>query len=386
MIRLSIPLLLALAPVVLAHPDNSPTAWVDVEIDDLGLTLSLTARREVLGRWIDLDLSLERPTSADADEEVRAAVRALFTAENTVTIDGEHARPQVESILPPEDFEDHRKEQYLRVELRYASATRPRRVKVLWQTYRGAFWLEDPVVPGLFKSGPATDAMTFSADDPEYTWHPRTLRPGATPLERVESPPPPEPAPYLSLALGAAALLVAVLLRRRRPAAAAVLLLGATGVALAWPAAAGAAEPPPPEQALKLFKTLHGNVYRAFEAETEDEIYDLLALSVEGALLEQTYLDIYESLIMRGQGGVVTKVDRIEVLDGKVTVPEEKTAEFHVHWKWRLFCSVSHWGHTHGRINSYAADYVVRHDGRSWKIAAVTIQEQEREDLDTEDR
>ena len=40
-------------------------------------------------------------------------------------------------------------------------------------------------------------------------------------------------------------------------------------------------------------------------------------------------------------------------------------------------------GHTHRRVNVYLARFLVRHDGRSWKIAEQEILEQER--LEEED-
>ena len=69
---------------------------------------------------------------------------------------------------------------------------------------------------------------------------------------------------------------------------------GAVSAAFAWPTG-------PPADARAVFEALHRNLYRAFEADTEDEIYDVLKQSVDASLLQEVYLDIYESLILREQ-------------------------------------------------------------------------------------
>jgi hypothetical protein len=145
----------------------------------------------------------------------------------------------------------------------------------------------------------------------------------------------------------------AVLLRRRQAVALALLLAGAVSAAYAWPAG-------PPADARRIFQALHESVYRAFEAKTEDGIYDVLA-----------------------RGGVITEVEEVEVIGGDVS-PGGSATEFAVAWRWRVHCSISHWGHVHRRINVYAANYTVRHDGTSWKIAGVAVREYERVDPDAE--
>ena len=51
------------------------------------------------------------------------------------------------------------------------------------------------------------------------------------------------------------------------------------------------------------------NIYGAFDAASEDEIYDLLATSVDTALLDELYGEIYESLILRSEGGAVCRIE-----------------------------------------------------------------------------
>ncbi len=263
-------------------------------------------------------------------------------------------------------------EEYLRIRLVTPCRTAPRRVTLLWKTFQGADWQKQPVVPGVVTSGPHKDVYALSAEEPEYTWHRPAPRPPPAPVVTE----PAAPVPYLSLGLFLAGAAGAILLRRRAALALALLLGGSVSAALAWPAG-------PPPDARRVFEALHRNLYRAFEAKTEDGIYDVLAESVDATLLQEIYLDIYESLILREQGGVITEVEKVEVVGGEVA-PGGTATEFAVAWRWRVHCSISHWGHVHRRINVYAADYTVRHDGSSWKIAGVSVREYERVDPDAE--
>jgi LPXTG-motif cell wall-anchored protein len=363
--------LLLWVPAALAHPHTAPAAWCDIEIADREVALVLTVRREVLGPWVGLDLSEDLPP---VDAALRRSLEAVFVFKNVLSVDGERRSPRVASIEIPEDLDDPRVEEYLRIRLVTPCRTPARRVTLLWQTFAGADWQKQPVVPGVVTSGPEKQVFALSATEPEYTWHRSEARPPPAP---VPVPTGTEGAvPFLSLGLFLLAAAGAVLLRRRQAVALALLLAGAVSAAYAWPAG-------PPADARRIFQALHESVYRAFEAKTEDGIYDVLARSVDAGLLQEIYLDIYESLVLREQGGVITEVEEVEVIGGDVS-PGGSATEFAVAWRWRVHCSISHWGHVHRRINVYAANYTVRHDGTSWKIAGVAVREYERVDPDAE--
>jgi hypothetical protein len=68
------------------------------------------------------------------------------------------------------------------------------------------------------------------------------------------------------------------------------------------------AELPDAAQARAVFEPLHANIYRAFDYSKEGDIYDALARSVEGEYLEQLYRQVYESLVMRDEGGAMSRV------------------------------------------------------------------------------
>ncbi len=78
--------LLLFAPVALAHPHTAPAAWCDIEIADREVALVLTARREVLGPWVVLDLSQDSPP---VDDALRRGLEAVFLFKNALSVDGE---------------------------------------------------------------------------------------------------------------------------------------------------------------------------------------------------------------------------------------------------------------------------------------------------------
>jgi hypothetical protein len=117
------------------------------------------------------------------------------------------------------------------------------------------------------------------------------------------------------------------------------------------------------------------------DAKSEGEIYDLLSVSVERPILDGLYGDIYESLVLRDQGGVIARVEDVDVQDVAIAFPEnDSTSLFTATATWLLKASVSHQGHTHQRQNLYRAEVVLRHDGTAWRIASVTMLERKRLD------
>ena len=263
-----------------------------------------------------------------------------------------------------------------------------------WEDFEGALWQERKIVPVMVKYGNEIDVSQFEAEEPMFVWHaPPDIRKRKRPVAVTSA----QAAggwrvPVWSIAAGLLAAGFA-LRRRSRPAwrvGGAVACLGLAIALLDF--RIEIADPRKPEiaipseaQAKEIFATLHGNIYGAFEATDEDEIYDLLAVSVDAGLLDELYADIYESLVMRDQGGAVCRVREVEKLGGHIeSLPdaESELPEFKVRWRWRVYSTVTHWGHTHGRLNRYEAIYTVRHDGQSWKIAAVQVLKHERVDDD----
>jgi hypothetical protein len=238
----------------------------------------------------------------------------------------------------------------------------------------------------------------FSQDEPEIVWR----RPTSAPRERVWPVLVDAPAkatlrlPLATLGLGAGAVVLAAaaIARRRRSkqwpglaivaAAMGVAAAALTGVAQPTASLPWSAGPRPPAdaEARELFERLQKNVYRAFEYKQESDVYDVLAQSVDGPLLDSVYNEIYQSLIIRDQGGAVARVKGVEVLKTDVLstglLPDRSGVAIQLASTWQVEGSVFHWGHTHHRTNQYSALYTVAQRGERWKITGVELLSQER--------
>jgi len=133
------------------------------------------------------------------------------------------------------------------------------------------------------------------------------------------------------------------------------------------------------KEATETFINLQQNIYRAFDYQSESDIYDALSHSVEGVLLDRIYTEVYQSLILRDEGGGIAKVQKVEVLDTTATpLTDIPGGGFDIDCHWQVHGVVAHLQHTHQRVNEYKATYRMLPRLGRWKITDVTINEQTR--------
>jgi hypothetical protein len=118
------------------------------------------------------------------------------------------------------------------------------------------------------------------------------------------------------------------------------------------------------------------NVYRAFDYRGEEQIYDVLAKSVTGNLLNDVYLETRNGLELANQGGAQVKVKNIDMLDARQV--GENDDGLQVEARWNVAGSVGHWGHIHQRTNAYHARLTLRDIDGAWKLTGLDILEEER--------
>jgi len=110
----------------------------------------------------------------------------------------------------------------------------------------------------------------------------------------------------------------------------------------------------------------------------EVQVYDRLAKTVEGALLEEIYLDQRRALRIARAGGAQARVQAVSVESAMPTPVPGKVADYVVRARWTIVGKVGHWGHLHQRANLYEADLTISAESGSWKITDFELLEQER--------
>lgn len=139
----------------------------------------------------------------------------------------------------------------------------------------------------------------------------------------------------------------------------------------AWPAMASHVWPYDPltaDEAAALFAPLHRNIYESLDQASDEEVYDRLAASVAGEMLEDVYREIRLSLQMRDQGGAVSRVHEVSLRDSDLREQDEPSGLFRYRCSWEVAGSVEHWGHRHVRRQWHQADFSVRPLDGHWKI------------------
>jgi len=127
-------------------------------------------------------------------------------------------------------------------------------------------------------------------------------------------------------------------------------------------------------EAEELLGELLKNTYRAFDFREESDIYDKLAISNEGELLSEVYLQTKKSMVIENQGGIQAKVKEISVLD-VVEVDSDKPGLAY-ECQWRVGGTVGHWGHIHRRTNQYRAIVNIIPVSGVWKMNGLDIIEE----------
>jgi hypothetical protein len=129
-------------------------------------------------------------------------------------------------------------------------------------------------------------------------------------------------------------------------------------------------------EASNLINQLLKNTYRAFDFREEGDIYDKLAVSNDGELLAEIYLQTKKGMILENQGGIQVKVQDINILD--VEEVQHRSDGLAYQCKWQVSGTVGHWGHIHRRTNQYYAILnVIPVDG-IWKLYGLDIIEEVR--------
>jgi hydrogenase/urease accessory protein HupE len=132
------------------------------------------------------------------------------------------------------------------------------------------------------------------------------------------------------------------------------------------------------EDASALLAGLLENTYRAVNLRGEDEIYDRLATSVDGDLVETIYLESRRRSVMPGQADTEAKLIGVRVVDvtDRTPVPEDSGYSFTT--TWMVTGTVRHWAHKHNRLNRYNGVITIKAVGDLWKISGLELLDETR--------
>lgn len=421
-----------------AHPQDGPHADIRMKIDETGVHAGMMINLAFIDEMVDFPR--ESPDAVAQVEEgmLRELLTRYFVEQNVVEIDGMPVAPVVQSF---EMIRPDVSQLYLfprsgmrgllraRLELDYPAKSMPRTVRFVWTTYPPNVLLdlaegeERPpmAVEAQLEAEGTFDILHFTREAPEVMWHGSGLTREERFLDVPDVVSPVESArlPALSLATAVSGLIVMLVgvgrMGRRekvnQPEGEGVARpqgrVGWTGILLASGAVLLAVAPmlrqvgtvelkargqglPTEAQAKAIFEPLHANIYRAFDYEQRGEIYDALARSVSGELLESLYDQIYTSLVMYEEGGAVSKVSSLRLMrdDVKSIAREGKDERpvITIEAQWQVDGVVYHEGHSHRRTNEYVAEYQLARLEEGWRITANRVLSQERLDPQTGER
>ena len=414
-------------PLAMAHPKPGAHADVRISIEETGVRFDVLMNILFADQLVNAPRAARDAVTFEEEPALQKAMLGYFggTADpqaaamvvnrpNRVLIDGQEVTPVIHTltIIHPEPETRPGFVQnpalllpQIHVIAEYRAAHLPRTATLIWGTFPRDFQAPNrdtappSVVEAALTSQGDIQLVTFSQAEPEFTWHaPTVSREARFAAVPVLAKAPGRTFPLVSLAIAILWLLgVLVAFIRARMAgtspsrlamgASGVLLLGASG--LLWntlrtplPTSTPVHPQPTEAEAVSIFTPLHANVYRAFDYTQESDIYDALARSVDGPMLDAVYNDVYRGLVMQEEGGAVARVRKVSLMETSLLSPKPDAAVpadgFRIRARWRVEGVVYHWGHSHTRENEYAAEYRVASRAGGWRIVDAVPLEQRR--------
>ena len=241
-------------------------------------------------------------------------------------------------------------------------------------------------IPGVASDEAGGLPSILTPDDPVLVWKNYLTNPSDASLIRVETPPAQAfiSIPAWTLACGILAIAMGgVTLQRRRESRqravppflmmVAAITLGVLGI----PFGRFTVNHPFAEEqsisdseASQVLSALLYNVYRSFDHHDERLIYDRLAKSISGDLLETVYLDTRQSMEVKNQGGLRISVKKVDVKDLERT--ERVGSEQTYLCRWQVSGWIGHWGHIHSRDNEHLAEITLSDQDGEWRITSMT--------------
>lgn len=352
----------------------------------------IVARPLDLARFTELDVRAHEPIPASQRDVLLAQISKFLAARAPVTIDGTEVTPILDRIhflkrglrmtrVVTSDEPIDGTNAMVGAIFVYPVDGTPKDVRLEWDLFDARVMR----VPGTATDEAGSMPYFLTPDDSELHWV-NYLKRSALPGE-LQVQPPKSRLPIrigsvvgLLLALG---LLLAALKRRSWGLGASAVALAIAGWWVPTPsvdvAVPSSVRAPSGSEATPTIHALLYNIYRALDFRGEDVVFDRLAQSLSGEVLERVYLEMRRGLRLENQGGARVRVREVDMLE---VVPVRAEAEDTLRYRarWNATGSVGHWGHTHMRTNQYDAEIVLALIAGGWKIADIEVVEERRID------
>ena len=379
-----------------AHRTIYTNFYLNMGLDQRALTFYLEGPHFMLPPVAHLNYRDPPPDS----ETYRLALEQYLKEIAEVKIDGLVVNPIVTTVSYekiPGAMHLIEKTDLLQViwEAEYPIKTAPNQIAIEWKQYLeepsyGWAAIADPdqnprQLDVEFEEYGRYNYFILSPEEPGFTWHaPQEFVEtnsvhSATLIESDTGATFPT-IPIMIFLVGGLGLIVAQA-KGTHPILRITICIGTLGASISSYLATTATQKVPSEpRALEIFETVHQNIYRAFDYTAESDIYDALAQSVDGPLLDRIYTDVYQSLILREEGGAIARVDSVNVTDAQFLGADPQGATFHyrVACDWDVVGKVKHWGHAHARTNRYSAVFNLAPRDSHWRISEMNVSRQER--------
>lgn len=369
-------------------------------IEPLEVRHEILARVRNLEAWMDLDLRGREFVEAEENESLKARIGAFFLEHEDLAIDGTRGAPVLDRVSfvkyarTGSTFVDQPERLPLDtatvgVIITYLTNGLPREVRSRWSLWSDR--VQQVPTDSIDPAGGLPSQVT--PDDDVQIW--TNYLQGYEPPQVVSFTVDPD---RLRMSIPWASVLCVVLAvfllfrglrqglgtpRGRRLALSALLLVigavplrGALTVSVPRP---GALTPRlETAEARAVLDDLLRNMYRAFDFRAEEDVYDMLARSVDGRLLEHLYLLNRRALAVAQAGGAQARVDEVELRESRVEHLDAPALAMRFHATWTAAGSVNHWGHVHRRTNQYEAEVTVAPVDGVWKITDLNVLAEER--------
>ena len=299
-------------------------------------------------------------------DAMRGQIAEWFRNRNPVEIDGIPVKPVLQRLqffgLDIQDFaqntEPRRISAYqarLGIILSYPAKAPPNRVNLTWEVFHESA----PFLRSIVYDRNANPTEEFFVkDQPNFEW----IRDGETPVVAsfqtdwtpIQSKRKISNISYGLIGIAFAGGAFTWMLYRNHPQC----IPRSLGVAGIWLIGAfmfkdhvPVADRPLAPDFTKHTATLLQNIYRAYDYGDQSDVYDALAHSVNGPLLDELFLKIQSGLRMKEQGGAIAIVQEVRIVSIKPALDNPESLDC----KWNVTGTVEHWGHIHTRENQYSA-------------------------------